>query len=97
MWTVEKLRPGRLKGKALRTLNEEIHERDNHECIYCARHVDVGEKFHHAILKSHGGGDRLDNGVCLCFSCHIKAHGKDGKVILDYCREYLRKMYGGSP
>lgn len=37
----------RLKGQKLAKLNERIHQRDQHKCIYCGNRVDPGEKFHH--------------------------------------------------
>lgn len=37
----------RLKGQKLAKLNETIHQRDQHKCIYCGDRVDPGEKFHH--------------------------------------------------
>ena len=37
----------RLKGQKLAKLNETIHQRDQHKCIYCGNRVDPGEKFHH--------------------------------------------------
>lgn len=37
----------RLKGQKLAKLNERIHQRDQHKCIYCGDRVDPGEKFHH--------------------------------------------------
>lgn len=36
----------RLKGQKLAKLNERIHQRDQHKCIYCGNRVDPGEKFH---------------------------------------------------
>jgi hypothetical protein len=36
----------RLKGQKLAKLNETIHQRDQHKCIYCGNRVDPGEKFH---------------------------------------------------
>lgn len=34
----------RLKGQKLAKLNETIHQRDQHKCIYCGNRVDPGEK-----------------------------------------------------
>lgn len=34
----------RLKGQKLAKLNEMIHQRDQHKCIYCGNRVDPGEK-----------------------------------------------------
>ena len=51
----------RLKGQKLAKLNERIHQRDQHKCIYCGDRVDPGEKFHH----EHNGikSDQIEYGV----------------------------------
>lgn len=53
----------RLKGQKLAKLNETIHQRDQHKCIYCGNRVDPGEKFHH----EHNGikSDQIEYGVLL--------------------------------
>jgi len=33
-----------------------------------------GIQFHHILLRSHGGGDNVGNIICLCDSCHKRAH-----------------------
>lgn len=35
----------RLKGQKLAKLNERIHQRDQHKCIYCGNRVDPGEVY----------------------------------------------------
>lgn len=86
----------RITGKALLELNSAIHERDGHICIIkgCGRFVSEGEKFHHVVFKSQGGSDTIENGVTLCLNCHTKAHGKDGKAILEECKKYIVAIYG---
>lgn len=59
----------RLKGQKLAKLNERIHQRDQHKCIYCGNRVDPGEKFHH----EHNGikSDQIEYGVLLCMDCCV--------------------------
>lgn len=84
----------RLKGAALKALNEAIHERDGHCCIICGRYVQPGEKFHH----EPGGPDKSDvmeQGVTLCFDCHQWRHfGPGSNEIKERCRAYLAEIYG---
>lgn len=35
----------RLKGQKLAKLNERIHQRDQHKCIYCGNRVDPAKSF----------------------------------------------------
>ena len=83
----------RLKGKALRDLNNAIHERDLDCCINCGSWVDRGVKFHHerAGLKS----DVIEECVTLCPKCHFKRHHTgEAKQISKRCRKYLIELYG---
>lgn len=84
----------RLKGAALKALNEAIHERDGHCCIICGRYVQPGEKFHH----EPGGPDKSDvmeQGVTLCFDCHQRRHfGPGSNEIKERCLAYLAEIYG---
>lgn len=83
----------RLKGAALKALNEAIQERDGHCCIICGRYVQPGEKFHH----EPGGPDKSDvmeQGVTLCFDCHQRRHfGPGGREVKEKCQEYLAELY----
>lgn len=85
----------KLKGKALKELNDAIHQRDLDCCIVCGSWVDRGEKFHHeppAALKS----DEMEKGVTLCYQCHHERHhGKNAAEIKAKCEEYLERLYGG--
>ncbi len=84
----------RLKGAALKALNEAIQERDGHCCIICGRYVQPGEKFHH----EPGGPDKSDvmeQGVTLCYDCHQRRHfGPGSQVVKEKCRVYLAELYG---
>jgi RNA-directed DNA polymerase len=82
----------RLKGKELRELNEAVYERDQHCCVNCTRWVEEGNKFHHVVFKSQGGGDTLDNAVLLCYDCHQKVHSAGGYEITEKLKRYLEWM-----
>lgn len=89
-----------LHGKKMNELNRKIHERDGGRCVVCSALVDPGVKFHHAIFKSHGGDDSIENGVVLCNDCHTAVHGRigcpDGEQE-EYRQKivgYLRGIYG---
>ena len=85
----------RLKGQKLAKLNERIHQRNQHKCIYCGNRVDPGEKFHH----EHNGikSDQIEYGVLLCMDCHKERHhGKKCNDVKEYCRKYLINLYGES-
>lgn len=85
----------RLKGQKLAKLNERIHQRDQHKCIYCGNRVDPCEKFHH----EHNGikSDQIEYGVLLCMDCHTERHhGKKCNDVKEYCRKYLINLYGES-
>ena len=86
----------RLKGKALAILNKRIHTRDRNRCLLCGVYVDPGEKFHHIVFKSRGGGDTEENGATLCLSCHSEAHGELAADIRDALQKIVRRMYGHS-
>lgn len=84
-----------IKGQKLAKLNERIHQRDQHKCIYCGDRVDPGEKFHH----EHNGikSDQIEYGVLLCMDCHTERHhGKKCNDVKEYCRKYLINLYGES-
>lgn len=83
------------KGQKLAKLNERIHQRDQHKCIYCGNRVDPGEKFHH----EHNGikSDQIEYGVLLCMDCHTeRQQGKKCNDVKEYCRKYLINLYGES-
>lgn len=87
----------RLKGKALKKLNNDIHERDGDTCIIkgCGRFVLPDEKFHHhpfGINKT----DRVECGCLLCQHCHHQLHfGENSQAYKHECEEYLRNLYPG--
>lgn len=90
----KKKKPVRLTGEPLRKLVAAVYDRDGHCCILCGAWVQEGEKPHHVIFKSHGGGDTLDNLVLLCYKCHQKVHGgKDSRRLKTEILEYMRRFY----
>ena len=70
----------RLKGQKLAKLNERIHQRDQHKCIYCGNRVDPIE---YGVL------------LCMdCHT--ERHHGKKCNDVKEYCRKYLINLYGES-
>jgi len=52
-------------------------------CEICGRRRHIADlEIHHIRFKSQGGGDNLDNLICLCRRCHDKVHSKGMKVDL---------------
>ena len=83
----------RLKGKALKQLNNKIYNRDNGCCIICGIIVAEGTKFHH-VNQGADKEDIISNGVVLCMDCHYKAHHSDKvKEIKQKCIDYLVSIY----
>lgn len=85
----------RKRGKNLKELNREIHERDDYTCIIkgCGRHVALGEKFHHEPCGSNKQ-DRIECGCLLCNEHHWERHnGDNGAEIRKKCEDYLSGLY----
>lgn len=66
-----------------------VFERDNGQCILCARRDSL--QCHHHVYRSQLGKGTEDNLVMLCVSCHELAHSS--KVVRDQIGEYLRNLY----
>lgn len=82
----------KLKGKALRELNDAIHDRDHNQCVICGRWVDIGEKFHHEPCGSRKS-DEINKGVTLCGDCHFKRHfSKECNQVKGKIESYLRQV-----
>lgn len=62
------------------------YERDKGLCIMCGR---PATDCHHVIFRSQLGKDDPDNLVCLCRSCHEKAHGVNAKMIREELKKYI--------
>lgn len=51
---------------------EEAIARDLGVCRGCGRQY---TQVHHIVFRSQGGSDEAENLVCLCDTCHRRAHG----------------------
>lgn len=87
----------RLKGKALKELNDKIFERDKSICILCGEYVlhtdEESEKFHHQRFGSYKN-DRIECGCVLCKKCHYDLHfGENSAILIDRVEHYLSNLY----
>lgn len=84
----------RLKGKAVDRLNEEIHERDNYQCIVpgCKRYVPIREKWHHEPCGANKE-DVIEKGCLLCYKHHQQRESKDSQPIKQACKDHLNRFY----
>ena len=55
-----------------------VRDRDGYKCQACKTSKDIVLEVHHILERSNGGGDRPDNLITLCSSCHKKIHS--GKI-----------------
>ena len=68
-------------------------ERDNYKCIFC---TSLNVTPAHYLPRSQGGLGILENGVCLCVSCHQALDNGIAKEHLKLkVRRYLDKHYPG--
>jgi len=70
--SLSKIRPLRLDQEASRALRQKILERDGWRCQACGSMQNL--QVHHQRFRSHSGGDREDNLITLCGSCHEGIH-----------------------
>lgn len=82
----------RLKGNAVKQLNEQIHERDGDKCIFCGAWVSRAEKWHHWPFGREKE-DILEKGVTACRRCHADAHIHKVIEMAKRCAEYLGEFY----
>ena len=63
----------------------EIGEQDTWFCEGCMKefHINSGLEIHHIKYRSHGGTDEIENLICLCVSCHNRAHFSKNHVTPD--------------
>lgn len=70
-----------LRAVAVTTIRRKIWLRDNKTCTHCGATVLWGVmNMHERCWRGRGGEISLENGTCLCYSCHIDdpvaGHGK---------------------
>ena len=90
--SLQKKKRVRLQGKAIKQLNEQIHERDGGRCIFCGAWVSRAEKWHHWPFGSEKE-DIPEKGVTACGSCHADAHIHNVIEMARRCAEYLGEFY----
>ena len=94
--TIQKHKHIKLHGKAVKELNDRIHERDGHCCVLCGKPVDDDEKWHHVNFGNGNKNDVEEEGVTLCMDCHKnKAHGEDSRGIRVVLLQYLEAVNDG--
>jgi len=74
----------RLKGDALRKLQQQVLERDEHRCVVCWTWTEAPP--HHIIYKSQGGRDVAENLITLCRACHTQLHDGGAHPIIAHIR-----------
>lgn len=63
-----------------------IIERDEGLCVRCNAPY---EEIHHVVFRSAGGLGTVDNGVCVCHTCHEQAHRY--RVVRKWFERYREK------
>jgi len=74
-WNIRVIKPSVTKDE-FKTSFREILENGGHDpnrCMKCG--ISAYCHPHHIIRKSAGGQDDSDNGVFLCFDCHVGSNG----------------------
>ncbi len=69
-----KSNPIRLSTRKFKILKNEVFARDRGVCQLC-KQTTMAPEPHHAIFRSQGGSDTLDNLLTLCWKCHREIHG----------------------
>jgi 5-methylcytosine-specific restriction endonuclease McrA len=63
----------RLPSKEVKFTRQNIYERDNHTCQYCARRLDRQElNLDHVMPRQRGGLTSWENVVCSCIPCNTR-------------------------
>jgi 5-methylcytosine-specific restriction endonuclease McrA len=103
-----KVRPGRLRGKALEQLRRDCFERDGYRCqatkslfeswnftVKCLRPVtwETGHMAH--IRNKRMWGDTLDNVVTKCAECHIQIEHAYGPTRIKPCPAKEKTIWDG--
>lgn len=78
-----------IAGKFSNNTKTRIGERDDWKCVRCKSPY-IESVPHHITYKSHLGKGTVDNGVCICRSCHDLAHSN--KSIREWFERYKTKL-----
>lgn len=63
----------RLPSKEVKFTRQNIYERDNHTCQYCARRLDRQDlNLDHVLPRQRGGLTTWENVVCSCIPCNTR-------------------------
>ena len=63
----------RLPSKEVKFTRQNIYERDNHTCQYCAQKLDRNElNLDHVLPRQRGGQTTWENVVCSCIPCNTR-------------------------
>lgn len=76
-----KRKTGRAFQREFNKIKPIVAERDDYACRLCGYYGKSGTpatQVHHIIFRSRGGTNDPSNLICLCLSCHEKAHGRNG-------------------
>ncbi len=85
--------PQRYEGKStkVREWAKSIYKRDFFTCQFCGKHCATDIQAHHIDAWAENKGKRFDvnNGLTLCFKCHLKTRGKE-KFYAPLCFNLLK-------
>lgn len=57
-----------------------IYKRDNYQCQYCGKHVEMDEvSIDHVVPRSHGGPTTWENCVLACVKCNARKNNRTPK------------------
>ena len=65
-----------------------ILDRDGHECVWCRRPVELGDRFasiDHLVPRLKGGPAWIENELCACRGCNRKRGHRSPAAWLDEC------------
>lgn len=63
----------RLPSKEVKLTRQNIYERDNHTCQYCAQRLDRQDlNLDHVLPRQRGGQTTWENVVCSCIPCNTR-------------------------
>lgn len=77
-----------------------VYRRDGWRCALCDDPRSL--QLHHVWPRAHGGSDKVQNLITLCWKCHAVAHGTrlaeypdylDADAMTQLCVEYVSDLY----